>query len=168
MLSLDTESDKIPYRLSSSPAPMSSSVAPLMSSSAPAVGLMLTPVESNTNRRINTSTKLPTLPKTRNHTNISTPPGVDLMALCKNRLIKETIELISQGVPARSDVFELILELCDDLEPGKKVQHLLIRSPYYGFVNLNSKLIVLYIKCNNMRDARRVFDRMHERDDLSI
>ncbi|CAH1424042.1 unnamed protein product [Lactuca virosa] len=168
MLSLEPESDQIPYRLSSLPAPMLSSPAPPLSSSAPAVALMLTSVESNTNRRLNTSIKPPTLPKTRKHTNPSPPPDVDLMALCKNGSIKETIELMSQGVPAGSDVFELVLDSCDDLELGKKVQQLLIRSPYYGFVNLNSKLIVLYIKCNNMRDACRVFDRMHERDNLSL
>ncbi|XP_023744463.1 pentatricopeptide repeat-containing protein At2g15690, mitochondrial [Lactuca sativa] len=124
-----------------------------------------------TNRRLNTSTKPPPLPKNNSkqkHTAPSPPPDVDLMKLCKNGSIKETIEFMSQGVPAGSDVFELVLDSCDDLELGKKVQQLLIRSPYYGFVNLNSKLIGLYIKCNSMRDARRVFDRMRERDDLNL
>ncbi|CAI9286047.1 unnamed protein product [Lactuca saligna] len=73
-----------------------------------------------TNRRLNTSTKPPTLPKTQKRTNSSPPPDVDLMALCKNGSIKETIELMSQGVPAGSDVFELVLDSCDDLELGKK------------------------------------------------
>ncbi|GKA64928.1 pentatricopeptide repeat-containing protein [Tanacetum coccineum] len=26
----------------------------------------------------------------------------------------------------------------------------------------------MYVKCGSMRDARRVFDRMHERDELSL
>ncbi|KAL4589547.1 hypothetical protein LXL04_002455 [Taraxacum kok-saghyz] len=124
-----------------------------------------------TNRRLSPSTKPPTLPKNnsnRKRTTPSPPPDVDLIARCKNGSIKEAIELMSQGVPAGSDVFELVLDSCDDLELGKKVQQLLIRSPYYGFVNLNSKLIEMYIKCNSLRDARRVFDRMRERDDLNL
>ncbi|CAH1425284.1 unnamed protein product [Lactuca virosa] len=117
---------------------MLSSPAPSLFSSAPAVTLMLTQVESNTNRRLNTSTKPPTLPKTRKRTNPSPPPDVDLMGLCKNGSVKETIELMSQGVPVGSDVFELVLDSCDDLELGKKVQQLLIRSPYYACASINS------------------------------
>ncbi|KAD2393817.1 hypothetical protein E3N88_40794 [Mikania micrantha] len=90
-----------------------------------------------------------------------TPPmDVDLTTLCQNVSVKETIELMTQGVPAGYDVFETVLDSCEDVELGKKIQQLLIRSPYYGNVNLNSKLVKMYLKCNSMRDARRVFDRM--------
>ena len=52
MLSLEPESDQIPYHLPSSPALMLSSPAPLLSSLAPAVALMFTLVESNTKHRV--------------------------------------------------------------------------------------------------------------------
>ncbi|KAL8243041.1 hypothetical protein R6Q59_013343 [Mikania micrantha] len=98
-----------------------------------------------------------------------TPPmDVDLTTLCQNVSVKETIELMTQGVPAGYDVFETVLDSCEDVELGKKIQQLLIRSPYYGNVNLNSKLVKMYLKCNSMRDARRVFDRMREREDLNL
>lgn len=75
---------------------------------------------------------------------------------------------MSQGVPAGYDVFEILLDSCEEIELGKKVQQLLIRSPYYGNVNLNSKLVKMYVKCKSMRDARRVFDRMRERNDIAL
>ncbi|KAI3524702.1 hypothetical protein L1887_03365 [Cichorium endivia] len=125
-----------------------------------------------TNRRHNPSTKPPTLRKNntlkQKPTSPPPPSDVDLISLCKNGSIKEAIELMSQGVSCGYDIFKLVLDSCDDLESAKKVQQLLIRSPYYGFVDLNSKLVELYIKCNSMMDARRVFDRMRERDDLNL
>lgn len=75
---------------------------------------------------------------------------------------------MSQGAPAEYDVFDVVLDSCDDLELGKKVQQLLIRSPFYGDTKLNSKLVGLYVKRNSMRDARRVFDRMRERKNLTL
>ncbi|KAI3814502.1 hypothetical protein L1987_14142 [Smallanthus sonchifolius] len=124
-----------------------------------------------TYRRRIPPTNPPTLRKdktNRKPTTPSPPPDADLTTLCKNGSIKETIELMSQGVPTGYDVFEIVLDSCDDIEQGKKVQQLLIRSPYYGNVNLNSKLVKMYVKCNSMRDARRVFDRMREREDLAL
>ncbi|XP_071715373.1 pentatricopeptide repeat-containing protein At2g15690, mitochondrial-like [Rutidosis leptorrhynchoides] len=124
------------------------------------------------NRRLTSSTKPPFIRKKNdlNQTpNTKSPsPDVNLSTLCKDGLIKETVEFMSRGVPAGYDVFEVVLDLCDDLELGKKIQQLLIRSPYYGDVNLNSKLVAMYVKCNSMRDARRVFDRMRERQDITL
>ncbi|KVH93950.1 hypothetical protein Ccrd_003994 [Cynara cardunculus var. scolymus] len=99
---------------------------------------------TTTNRRRNPSTIRPTLRRQNNlNQKLTTPspPDADLMSLCKNGLIKETIELMSQGVPAEYDVFEVVLDLCDDLELGKKVQQLLIRSPFYGHLNEAMELI---------------------------
>ncbi|PWA34059.1 DYW domain-containing protein [Artemisia annua] len=101
-------------------------------------------------------------------TNQTPPKNINLAALCKEGKLKETIEFMSQGVVANYDVFEFLLGDCDDLELGKKVQQLLIRSRYYGDVKLKSKMVEMYVKCGSMRDARRVFDRMRERDELSL
>ncbi|KAJ0724155.1 putative tetratricopeptide-like helical domain superfamily, DYW domain-containing protein [Helianthus annuus] len=107
-------------------------------------------------------------PTNRKPTTQSPPPDVNLITLCKNGSMEQTIELMSQGVPAGYDVFEIVLDSCTEIELGKKVQQLLIRSSYYGNVNLNSKLVKMYVKCNSMRDARRVFDRMRERKELTL
>ncbi|KAK1413868.1 hypothetical protein QVD17_29604 [Tagetes erecta] len=126
---------------------------------------------ATTNRRRLPPTKPQTPRKhttNRHSTTQSPPPDINLTTLCKNGSIKETIELMSQGVHAGYDVFDTVLDSCDEIELGKKVQQLLIRSPYYGNVKLNSKLVKMYVKCNSMRDARRVFDRMREREDLML
>lgn len=94
-------------------------------------------------------------------------PNVDLISLCQDGMIKETLDFISLGAPADYAVFEALLDSCANtrsLELGKKVQQLFIRSPYIGDVELNSKLIEMYVICGSMRDARRVFDRMRERN----
>ncbi|GJY61771.1 pentatricopeptide repeat-containing protein [Tanacetum coccineum] len=101
-------------------------------------------------------------------TNQTPPKNINLASLCKEGKVKETIEFMSQGVVASYDVFEFLLGACDDLELGRKVQQLLIRSRYYGDGKLNSKMVEMYVKCGSMRDARRVFDRMRERDELSL
>ncbi|KAI3714590.1 hypothetical protein L6452_21547 [Arctium lappa] len=123
---------------------------------------------TTTNRRRNPPTNRPTLRKENNSNQKPSPPDTNLTSLCKNGLIKQTIDLMSQGVPAEYDVFDVVLDSCNDLELTKKVQQLLIRSPFYGDTKLNSKLVSLYVKCNSMRDARRVFDRMRERKNLTL
>lgn len=124
-----------------------------------------------TNRRLTTSPKPPKLHKTnfkQKPTTQSPPLDINLTTLCKKGSIKEAIELMSQGVPASYDVFELVLDSCSDLELGKKIQQLVIRSCYYGDENLNSKMVEMYVKCGSMRDARRVFDRMPDRKSLNL
>lgn len=95
------------------------------------------------------------------------PPNVDLVSLCSEGKITESLELMSQGVSADRPTFEMLLDSCKNsksLELGKKVHQFLIRSPFNGDVELSHKLIEMYVKCGSMRDARRIFDRMRERN----
>nr|XP_043624616.1 pentatricopeptide repeat-containing protein At2g15690, mitochondrial-like [Erigeron canadensis] len=128
--------------------------------------------DAATNRRRAPPPKPPFIRKDNNYKQKPTTPfppnDVKLLTLSKQGLIKETVEFMSQGVFAGYDVFEVVLDSCNDLELGKKVQQILIRSKYYGDVNLNSRLVEMYVRCNSMRDARRVFDRMREREDLAL
>ncbi|KAL6974693.1 hypothetical protein U1Q18_028873 [Sarracenia purpurea var. burkii] len=101
------------------------------------------------------------------HPSVVPPPNVDLMSLCNEGKIEEALEFLSQGVSADYTTFEALLNSCGSpksLELGKRVHELLVRSPYVGNVELNNKLIEMYVKCGSMRHARRVFDRMRERN----
>ncbi|KAF8400978.1 hypothetical protein HHK36_014281 [Tetracentron sinense] len=95
------------------------------------------------------------------------PPDVDLMSLCQDGKIKEAVDFMSQGVRADPHTFYALLNSCGNsklLEEGKKVHDFLIRSPFRADLQLNNKLIETYGKCGSMSDARRVFDRMPERN----
>lgn len=107
-----------------------------------------------------------------NNQNASAPlwidtKDVDLMGLCKEGKVKEVLEYLGQGVSADYGVFCILLDFCDDsksLEVGRKVHEFMKRAPFGGDIELNRKLIQMYGRCGSMRDARKVFDRMRERN----
>lgn len=104
-------------------------------------------------------------PQTENFTVVHS--GVDLMGLCEEGKIREAVEYMGQGVCAEYGVFCAMLSSCGktkSLEVGRRVHDLLARSKFGGDVELNNKLIEMYGRCGSMRDARRVFDRMRERN----
>ncbi|KAK3004573.1 hypothetical protein RJ639_018534 [Escallonia herrerae] len=89
------------------------------------------------------------------------------MALCREGKVEEVLEFMSQGVLADYFTYEILLDSCGSMqsvELGKRVHQFLIRSSYNGDVGLSRKLMEMYVKCGCMRDARRVFDRLRERD----
>ncbi|XAR67181.1 hypothetical protein NMG60_11013645 [Bertholletia excelsa] len=95
------------------------------------------------------------------------PQDVDLMVLCVEGKIEEAIDFMSQGVRADYRAFEAMLNLCStrkSIEQGKTVHEFLIRSSYIGNIELNNMLIQMYAKCGSMRDARKVFNKMRERN----
>ncbi|XP_006345330.1 pentatricopeptide repeat-containing protein At2g15690-like [Solanum tuberosum] len=91
---------------------------------------------------------------------------VNLMSLCNEGKIDQVIEYISQGVDADFRIFETLLSYCTklaSLDVGEKVHELLLRSPWSNNIELNSKLVEMYVKNGRMRNARKVFDKMRER-----
>ncbi|XP_052181336.1 pentatricopeptide repeat-containing protein At2g15690, mitochondrial-like [Diospyros lotus] len=93
--------------------------------------------------------------------------NVDLMSLCRERKVKEALEAMSRGVRAEYHEFEMLLSSCASrkwLDFGKKAHEFLIRSDYIGNFELNDKLIEMYARCGSVRDARKVFDKMRERN----
>lgn len=93
--------------------------------------------------------------------------NVDLMKLCKEGKVKEALDYMGQGVLADYNVFGALLDACEStnsLELSKRVNDVLRRSKFAGDVDLNNKLIGIYGKCASMRDARRVFDKIPERN----
>lgn len=90
---------------------------------------------------------------------------MDLTSLCEEGKIKEAIECISQGTEADFYIFETLISLCGDsksLELGKELHELLRKSSFNRNVQLNKKLVEMYVKCGSMKNARRVFDRMQD------
>ncbi|XP_016207139.2 putative pentatricopeptide repeat-containing protein At3g13770, mitochondrial [Arachis ipaensis] len=97
----------------------------------------------------------------------ATTLNVNLIELCEEGKLAETLELMGQGSVADYGVFLAMLNLCEgtrSLEYGKKVHEFLRRSRFRGEVELNNRLIGMYGKCGNMNIARKVFDRMPERN----
>ncbi|KAE8674350.1 serine acetyltransferase 5-like [Hibiscus syriacus] len=89
------------------------------------------------------------------------------MKLCKEGKVKEALDYMGQAVLADYNDFEALLDTCADmgsLELSKRVNDFLRRSRFADDIELNNKLIGVYGKCSSMRDARRVFDKMRERD----
>lgn len=91
-----------------------------------------------------------------------------MAALCRDRKVKEAVELLGQG--ARPDVPTLVLMLgcCDSpklLEELKKVHDFVLRSPpLRADLQITNKVVEMYAKCGSMKDARRAFDHMPDRN----
>ncbi|KAF1859404.1 hypothetical protein Lal_00009988 [Lupinus albus] len=94
-------------------------------------------------------------------------PQFDLMRLCEEGNLNQVLELMAQGAVADYNVYFALLNLCENaksFEFGKRVHEFLRRSNFRGDIELNNRLIGMYGKCERMKDARRVFDRMPERN----
>ncbi|KAK8515476.1 hypothetical protein V6N13_139545 [Hibiscus sabdariffa] len=116
-------------------------------------------------RKFNTENLDENHPSPGNPTFQSIP--VDLMKLCKEDKVKEALDYMGQGVLADYNDFGALLDACaemNSLELSKRVYDFLRRSKFAGDIELNNKLIGVYGKCASMRDARRVFDKMRERN----
>ncbi|QCD91980.1 pentatricopeptide repeat-containing protein At2g15690, mitochondrial-like [Vigna unguiculata] len=102
--------------------------------------------------------------------NASLPLNVDLVALCEEGKHDQVVELMGQGAAADYRVYLALLNLCErtkSLELGKRVHEFLRRSTFRGDVELGNRLIGMYSKCGSVKDARRVFDQMQERNTAS-
>lgn len=95
------------------------------------------------------------------------PAVADLIRACQEGKLKDAIELLDKGVKADGSCFAKMFELCGNAksyESAKKVHDYFLQSTYRGDSGLNNKVIEMYGKCENMTDARRVFDYMPDRN----
>ncbi|EEF48105.1 pentatricopeptide repeat-containing protein, putative [Ricinus communis] len=93
--------------------------------------------------------------------------NVDLMSLCDEGKVEEALECMGQGASADCSVFGALLDCCGSLkllDMGKRVHEFLRRSTFADDIEMNNKLIEMYGNCGSVRDARRVFDKMRERN----
>lgn len=87
------------------------------------------------------------------------------MRFCEEGNVKEVLDYMGQGVCADYEVFYALLSSCGKSKPlTRRVHDLLAGSKFGGDVELNNKLIEMYGMCGSMVDARKVFDKMRERN----
>ncbi|XP_071698808.1 pentatricopeptide repeat-containing protein At4g32450, mitochondrial-like [Rutidosis leptorrhynchoides] len=95
----------------------------------------------------------------------------DLDALCKERKLKEAVEVLGllqqNNVSVDLNRFLLLMNECGEtqaLEEGKKVHEYLVRSISHIDVWICNKILEMYAKCGSMEDAYKVFDKMSKRN----
>jgi len=135
----------------------------------------LHPRQNGTNNSRFTPRKTPPLrmgnpsiqPKLNNHQTPHQHKNVNFAHFLQEGNVNQVLELMGQGVFADYSDFLSLLKLCEDLkslELGKRVHEFLRRSKFGGDVELCNRLIGLYVKCGSVKDARKVFDKMSERN----
>lgn len=87
--------------------------------------------------------------------------------LCSNGLLNEAIDALDyisrSGFKVKSRTFTRLIHSCNSVVLGRKLHdnvHLLGDVDPY----IETKLVSMYCKCGSVDDARKVFDKMHERD----
>ncbi|KAK9126958.1 hypothetical protein Scep_015804 [Stephania cephalantha] len=94
-----------------------------------------------------------------------------LKTLCMKGELKEALlEMCNQGVEVKFDGYDSLLTMCINqraIRDGQRVHAHIIKTRYLPPVYLETRLIVLYIKCSLLGDARKVFDQMPQRNVVS-
>ncbi|XP_022135920.1 pentatricopeptide repeat-containing protein At3g12770-like isoform X2 [Momordica charantia] len=76
-------------------------------------------------------------------------------------------KMVTLGFKADNFTFPFVLKACGDLgltEMGKKIHGRVEVCGWESDIYVNNSLIAMYVKFGNMGDARKVFDKMPERD----
>ncbi|KAL3623759.1 hypothetical protein CASFOL_032575 [Castilleja foliolosa] len=100
------------------------------------------------------STPNPSISNTKSHSNLN------------HALLQMSI----QGLDMKFRDYDALLNECvnsKSLRGGQRVQSHMIKTRYLPPVYLRTRLIVLYLKCEILNDARKVFDEMRERNVVS-
>lgn len=99
------------------------------------------------------------------------PNSAYLKSLCSNGQLREALlEMALQGPEMRFEGYDALLNECVNqraMREGQRVQVHMIKTCYLPPVYLWTRLIVLYTKCESLRDARSVLDEMPERNVVS-
>ncbi|RHN53152.1 putative DYW domain-containing protein [Medicago truncatula] len=106
-------------------------------------------------------------PKLNHHQTPHQHKNVNFAHFLQEGNVNQVLELMGQGAFADYSDFLSLLKLCEDLkslELGKRVHEFLRRSKFGGNVELCNRLIGLYVKCGSVKDARKVFDKMPDRN----
>lgn len=91
--------------------------------------------------------------------------------LSSNDPISEALfEMAKQGLQVKFKEYDTLLNECINqtaIREGQRVHAHMIKTHYQPRVYLRTRLIVFYIKCGLLADARWVFDEMPERNVVS-
>lgn len=99
--------------------------------------------------------------------------NLHIQRLCRSGDLEEALGLLgSDGVDDRS--YGAVLQLCSEvrsLEGGKRA-HFLVRASSLGRDGMDNvlgqKLVLMYLKCGDLENARRVFDEMPQVSDVRV
>ncbi|XP_019240006.1 PREDICTED: pentatricopeptide repeat-containing protein At2g03880, mitochondrial-like [Nicotiana attenuata] len=94
-----------------------------------------------------------------------------LVALSSDGLLSEALfEMAKQGLEVKFKEYDTLLNKCISqraIREGQRVHTHMIKTHYQPPVYLRTRLIVFYLKCELLDDARWVFDEMPERNVVS-
>ncbi|CAN4082046.1 unnamed protein product [Withania somnifera] len=94
-----------------------------------------------------------------------------IQSLCNAKRLKEALILaFDNPIEADYTIYSSIIQLCIDLKAHKHgllVHSHLITTGFPSIVHLGTKLIVFYTMSDDMVYARKVFDKLHERNVVS-
>lgn len=91
--------------------------------------------------------------------------AIDL--LCEQRRLREAIRILNRIEKPPASVYSNLIQFCREnraLEEGRNVHKHIIGSGFLPGIVICNRLIDLYVKCQSLDDARKVFDEMGERD----
>eukprot|EP00249_Psilotum_nudum_P029263 c39792_g1_i1 orf=1-381(-) len=77
---------------------------------------------------------------------------------------------LKKGDSANVKKYDLLLQCCGKgkaLAEGKEIHEDIVRSGVKLDLRLGNRLIIMYNQCDDMADARRVFNKMSERNVIS-
>lgn len=99
------------------------------------------------------------------------PNPTDLKTLCSNgRLGDALAQMTVLGQSVLSEGYDSVLTLCVDrraITGGQRVHAHMIKTYYSPLLYLRNRLVVFYVKCDRLGDARQVFDEMPHRNVIS-
>eukprot|EP01018_Ginkgo_biloba_P016412 Gb_25554 [translate_table: standard] len=94
--------------------------------------------------------------------------------LCAEGRLKKGLDIIRLtdqiGNRVESDVYASLLQGCVNMKAivdGKRIHVHMVKSGFRPDVYLETKLVIMYAKCGCLADARRVFDKMSQRNVVS-
>eukprot|EP01018_Ginkgo_biloba_P037044 Gb_11000 [translate_table: standard] len=100
--------------------------------------------------------------------------GEDVSTLCTDGRLKEALDIFNdmdtRCIQVNSDTYASLLQVCvskELLAEGKLVHDQMLKSgfPLNNFIA--TKLVILYVKCGSLVDARSVFDKLRKRNVFS-
>ncbi|XP_010557925.1 PREDICTED: putative pentatricopeptide repeat-containing protein At3g13770, mitochondrial [Tarenaya hassleriana] len=108
----------------------------------------------------------------RNNALQSSSPIPELLkSLCSDGRLREALlEMAVLGLEMRFQAYDALLNACLSkraLREGRRVHAHMIKTRYLPPVYLRTRLIVFYVKCESLCDARKVFDEMPEKNVVS-
>ncbi|WCJ31069.1 Pentatricopeptide repeat (PPR) superfamily protein [Euphorbia peplus] len=94
-----------------------------------------------------------------------TQEAIDI--LCKEKRLQEALQLLNQIDRPSPSIYSTLIQSClhnRALQEGKNVHDHIKQSGFQPGLVISNRILDMYAKCSNLRDAQKVFDEMGQRD----